>query len=234
MSPILKGGITMAKKFLSRADAAKKLKVSEKVIQEMINSKVFESKLVGKNVKINEDSLNEWLENLNESEEKMLALKRVICHFEEYMRPENIFLDFAAENKYDAIRVLSEKAKDLKLVRDARWLYEVVVAREELISTAIGNGVALLHPRHLHPSKIKVPSILFGRSLEGVDFDAPDNKPVNIFFMLLLHNDKQHLFSLSYISKLIMNPEILASFSSAADKEAIHEALTVLPETQNR
>ena len=92
MSPILKGGITMAKKFLSRADAAKKLKVSEKVIQEMINSKVFESKLVGKNVKIDEDSLNEWLENLNESEEKMLALKRVICHFEEYMRPENIFL----------------------------------------------------------------------------------------------------------------------------------------------
>ena len=148
------------------------------------------------------------------------------------MRPENIFLEFDAENKYDAIRVLSEKAKDLKLVRDARWLYEVVVAREELISTAIGNGVALLHPRHLHPSKIKTPSIIFGRSKEPVDFDAPDNKPVNIFFMLLLHNDKQHLFSLSYISKLIMNPEILASFSTASTKEDIHASLTVMPEQQ--
>jgi len=70
--------------------------------------------------------------------------------------------------------------------------------------------------------------------MEPVDFDAPDNKPVNVFFMLLLHNDKQHLFSLSYISKLIMNPEILANFSSAQDKDAIHEALTVLPETQNK
>ncbi len=220
----------MAKKFLSKADAAKKLKVSERVIQEMIATNVFESKLVGKNVKIDEDSLNEWLENLNETDEKMLALKRVICHFEEYMRPENIFLDFSAENKYDAIRILSEKAKDLKLVRDARWLYEVVVAREELISTAIGNGVALLHPRHLHPSKIKAPSILFGRSSEPVDFDAPDNKPVNIFFMLLLHNDKQHLFSLSYISKLIMNPDNLASFTSAVDAVEIHKALTVMPE----
>jgi len=148
------------------------------------------------------------------------------------MNPENIFLDFKAENKYDAIRILSEKAKDLKLVRDARWLYEVVVAREELISTAIGNGVALLHPRHLHPSKIKAPSILFGRSAEGVDFDAPDNKPVNIFFMLLLHNDKQHLFSLSYISKLIMNPVILESFSTATSPEEIHRSLTVLPEQQ--
>ena len=220
----------MAKKYISKAEAAKKLKVSEKVIQEMINTSVFESKLVGKTIKVDDDSLNEWLENLSENEEKMLALKRVICHFEEYMRPDNIVLDFHADNKYDAIRILSEKAKDLKLVRDARWLYEVVVAREELISTAIGNGVALLHPRHLHPSKIKAPSILFGRSDDGVDFDAPDNKPVNIFFMLLLHNDKQHLFSLSYISKLIMNPDVLESFCTAQDVETIHTNLTVLPE----
>ena len=224
----------MAKKFLSKADTAKKLKVSERVVQEMISSGLFETKLVGKNLKIDEDSLNEWLENLNDADEKMLALKRVICHFEEYMRPENIFLDFHAENKFDAIRILSEKAKELKLVRDARWLYEVVVAREELISTAIGNGVALLHPRHLHPSKIKTPSILFGRSQEPVDFDAPDNKPVNIFFMLLLHNDKQHLFSLSYISKLIMNPENLAAFGSASSMEEIHRLLTVLPEQQGK
>jgi nitrogen PTS system EIIA component len=219
----------MPKKLLSKAEAAKMLKVSERVIQEMINSNVFESKLVGKTIKVDAESMHEWMENLTEGEEKILALKRVICHFEEYMRPENIYLDFHAENKYEAIRILSEKAKDLKLVRDARWLYEVVVAREELISTAIGNGVALLHPRHLHPSKIKSPSILFGRSVEGVDFDAPDNKPVNIFFMLLLHNDKQHLFSLSYISKLLMNPNVLSELLNAKAVTDIHSILTSLP-----
>jgi len=221
----------MAKKYLSKNEAAKLLKVSEDVIQEMINTNVFETKIVGKSMKIDADSMNEWMENLTESEEKLLALKRVICHFEEYMRPDNIFLDFHAENKYEAIRVLSEKAKELKLVRDARWLYEVVVAREELISTAIGNGVALLHPRHLHPSKIKSPSIIFGRTDEGVDFDAPDNKPVNIFFMLLLHNDKQHLFSLSYISKLMINLDILKELGTAKSMPDIHKILTYLPES---
>jgi excisionase family DNA binding protein len=223
----------MAKKYLSKAEAAKLLKVSERVIQEMLNENVYESKIVGKSLKIDADSMNEWMENLSESEEKLLTLRRVICHFEEYMRPENVFLNFHAENKYEAIRVLSEKAKDLKLVRDARWLYEVVVAREELISTAIGNGVALLHPRHLHPSKIKSPSILFGRCDEGVDFDAPDNKPVNIFFMLLLHNDKQHLFSLSYISKLIINLDILKELGTAKSTTEIHKILTSLPETNS-
>ncbi len=221
----------MSKKYLSKAETAKILKVSESVVQEMINNNIFETKLVGKTVKIDADSLNEWMENLSEGEEKLLTLKRVICHFEEYMRPENIFLDFKAENKYEAIRLLSIKAKQLKLVRDARWLYEVVVAREELISTAIGNGVALLHPRHLHPSKIKMPSIIFGRSTEGIDFDAPDKKPVNIFFMLLLHNDKQHLFSLSYISKLLMKPEVLTQLSEAKDPAEIHKILTSLPDS---
>lgn len=220
----------MAKKYLSKSETAKLLKVSERIIMEMINGNVFESKLVGKSIKIDADSLNEWMENLSETEEKILALRRVICHFEEYMRPENVYLGFHADNKYEAIRILSERAKELKLVRDARWLYEVVVAREELISTAIGNGVALLHPRHLHPSKIKSPSILFGRTDEGVDFDAPDNKPVNIFFMLLLHNDKQHLFSLSYISKLIMNLDILNELSTAKAVSEIHKILTSLPE----
>jgi len=219
----------MGKKLLSKSEAAKLLKVSERIIQEMINGNVFESKTVGKSIKIDADSMHEWMENLTESEEKLLALKRVICHFEEYMRPDNIFLDLHADNKYEAIRILSEKAKDLRLVRDARWLYEVVVAREELISTAIGNGVALLHPRHLHPSKIKSPSILFGRSDEGVDFDAPDNKPVNLFFMLLLHNDKQHLFSLSYISKLIINLNVLSELGTAKSILDIHKILTSLP-----
>lgn len=223
----------MAKKFLSKAETAKILKVSERVVQEMINTEIFTTKLVGKALKIDADSLNEWMENLSENEEKLLALKRVICHFEEYMRPENIFLDFHAENKYEAIRILSEKAKEMKLVRDARWLYEVVVAREELISTAIGNGVALLHPRHLHPSKIKSPSILFARTDEGVDFDAPDNKPVNIFFMLLLHNDKQHLFSLSYISKLLVNLDVLTELGTAKAISDIHKILTSLPDNGN-
>ncbi len=71
---------------------------------------------------------------------------------------------------------------------------------------------------------------MFGRSSEPVDFDAPDNKAVNIFFMLLLHNDKQHLFSLSYISRLVMNQDILKRLAEAKDAKEIHQLLTVIPE----
>jgi excisionase family DNA binding protein len=97
---------------------------------------------------------------------------------------------------------------------------------EHLALKRSGKGVALLHPRHFHPSKIKKPSIIFGRSSDGIEFDAIDNKPVDLFFMLLLHDDVQHLFSISYISKLLMNEDILKTLSNAHTKEEIVTVLT--------
>ncbi len=216
----------MEKKLLTKSEAAKYLKLTESVIDEMIAQKLFTTKSVGRAIKIDSASIDEWRESLSEQEVRELALKKTICRFKEYFRTECIFLDFEANNKYEAIRFMSEKAKELKLVKDARWLYEVVVAREELVSTAVGNGVALLHPRHLHPSKIKKPTVLFGRCPEGVDFDSIDNKPVTLFFMLLLHDDKQHLFSLSYLSKIMLNEDNVKILNGAKDILTIHNTLT--------
>jgi PTS system nitrogen regulatory IIA component len=216
----------MVKKLLTVRETATFLKLSEKIVMEMMEDNIFEIEKKGKDIRISRDSIEEWLSNLSESEEEQLALKKTICRFEEYFNLDFIFMDIEPDNKYEAIRMMSEKAKALRLVKDARWLYEVVVAREELVSTAVGSGVALLHPRHLHPSKIKTPSILLGRSRNGVEFDAQDGLPVNIFFMLLLHNDKQHLFSLSYLSKMMMNIDNLNKINSAETAEEIYQILT--------
>ncbi len=216
----------MTKKLITVIEAAKFLKVNEAVIDEMIKAGTFSSEKAGKTVKIDKNQLDEWLSNLNDTEEKYLAKNRTVCRFQDYFRADSITLDFDADNKYESIGFMSKKAKEIKLVRDHIWLYEVVLAREELVSTAVGKGVALLHPRHMHPTKIKTPSILFARSKEGVEFDAPDNKPVRLFFMLLLHNDKQHLFSLSYISKLLMNEKNLERLLTVTTNEEIVSILS--------
>jgi PTS system fructose-specific IIA component len=78
----------------------------------------------------------------------------------------------------------------------------------------------------MHPTKIKTPTVLFGRTSEGVEFDAPDNLPVNLFFMLLLHNDKQHLFSLSFITKFLMHEENIKLLTNAKDAKAVYTAIS--------
>lgn len=216
----------MAKEYLTLRQVANFLKVTDSVIKEMIRSEVFKAVKKSNTYQIEKAEVDEWLANLNEREVEQLALKRSVCRFSDYLKARNVFLDFNADNKYEAIAEMSKKAKDLKIVKDHRWLYQVVVAREELVSTAIGKGVALLHPRHFHPSKVKKPTILFGRSKDEIEFDALDNKPVRLFFLLLLHDDVQHLFSISYISKLLMNEEILKTLEDATNAEEVEQVLT--------
>jgi excisionase family DNA binding protein len=212
----------MARTLLTLKQAAMQLKVTGSVIREMINSKLLQTVKSGNTIKIDKSELDEWLASLNEEEVKKLSLQRSICRFNDYYKPEYIHLDFEADNKYEAIAEMSKRAKELGIVRDHRWLYQVVVAREELVSTAVGNGVTLLHARHFHPSKIKKPSVIFGRSKDEIEFDAIDNKPVRLYFMLLLHNDYQHLFSISYISKnIILSEENLKILLEADSPEDI-------------
>ena len=216
----------MTKKYLTLKQAANFLRVTDSVIKEMISSKLFVVVKKGNNYQIDKTEIEEWLANLSDKEDEQLALKRSVCRFTDYFKTRYIYLDFYADNKYEAIAEMAKKAKDLKIVKDHRWLYQVVVAREELVSTAVGKGVALLHPRHHHPSKIKKPAIIFGRSKDDIEFDAPDNKPVSIFFMLLLHDDIQHLFSISYISKFLMIDENLEKLRNARTHEEIINVLT--------
>jgi len=212
-------------KLMTIAEAAEYLKVNEAVISEMMKAKTLKKTGIGRNIRINKQEVDEWLAGLSENENEKLAMKRVICHFQDYFKLENIYMDFDADNKYEAIAIMSKKARDLGIVKDHKWLYEIVVAREELVSTAVGNGVAMLHPRHMHPTKIKTPTVLFGRTRESVEFDAPDDKPVNLFFMLLLHNDKQHLFSLSFISKFLMNEANIDLLTNAKTAEEVYNAI---------
>ncbi len=216
----------MTKKNITLKQASNYLKVTDSVIKEMIKAKVFNAVKKGQSYLVDKNDVDEWLANLNEREFEQLALKRSVCRFSDYFKPKYINLDFSAENKYEAVAEMSKKAKDLKIVKDHRWLYQVVVAREELVSTAIGKGIALLHPRHFHPSKIKKPSIIFGRSKESVEFEAIDNKPVRLYFLLLLHDDMQHLFSISYISKLLINEKNIETVLNAKNEEEIYTNLT--------
>ena len=216
----------MTNELLTLKQTATLLKVTDSVIKEMINSNIFETTKKGSTYKIKKADVDEWLANLNDNELEQLALKRSVCKFSDYFKSKNIILDFDADNKYEAIAEMAKKAKDIKIVRDNRWLYKVVVAREDLVSTAIGKGVTLLHPRHFHPKKIKKPTIIFGRSRQEVVFSAIDDKPVRLYFLLLLHDDIQHLFSISYISKLLMHNDILDQLLVENDTNTIKELLT--------
>ncbi|MAG31140.1 MAG: hypothetical protein CL908_09660 [Deltaproteobacteria bacterium] len=99
-----------------------------------------------------------------------------------YVARAAVVEELAAATRYDALAELCSRAarSDRRLDGDA--LMRAVREREELMGTALGEGVAIAHARlpDLH-----APLLAFGRSRDGIDWDAPDGLPVHLVFLLL-------------------------------------------------
>lgn len=107
---------------------------------------------------------------------------------------------------------------------DAASLVAVLLERERLASTALGHGVAV--PHGVHPDLTRIVAS-FGRSRRGIAFDAPDRRPVHLFFVLIRPPDAAaaHLKALAKVSGILANAETRAALLSADDRAAMHRIL---------
>ncbi|RTZ90090.1 MAG: PTS sugar transporter subunit IIA [Deltaproteobacteria bacterium] len=141
----------------------------------------------------------------------------------EYLKPELIIENIGAKNKKEALEEFSrciERVLGLK----AEKILHVLIEREKLGSTGIGEGVAIPHGK-LHELEQLV--CCFGRSREGIDFEAIDGKPVHLVFLLLAPENSAgtHLKALAKISKILKDPAFREQLIQAADAEEIYRII---------
>jgi PTS system nitrogen regulatory IIA component len=100
-------------------------------------------------------------------------------------------------------------------------LIEVLLERESLGSTGIGEGVAIPHGKSREVKKILAS---FGRSLPGLDFQALDGKPTYLFFLLIAPENSAglHLKALAQISRLMKDPAFRKRLMEAASADEIY------------
>jgi nitrogen PTS system EIIA component len=138
---------------------------------------------------------------------------------EDILKESCVIADLKGKTKNEVLFELVDTLKNAHLLEDTEKAVTVILEREKLGSTGIGDGVAIPHG--------KMKGLLgmlcaFGKSREGLDFDAVDSKPVHILFLLLAPEDSAslHLKTLSRISKLLRDPTFrkrLAELSSSRD-----------------
>jgi len=95
--------------------------------------------------------------------------------------------------------------KKAGMVLDSGEMLDILLDRERLGSTGIGEGVAIPHGKMVG---LKEMVISFGRSREGIDFEAMDGKPVHLFFLLMAPENSAglHLKVLAKISRMLKDP----------------------------
>ena len=123
--------------------------------------------------------------------------------------------------------VLSEMADALAKVEpqiEADRLLEVLLEREALQSTGIGEGVAIPHGKMAGLDRLVAS---FARSREGVDFDSIDGQPTHHFFLLVVpeHSGGQYLKALARISRFFRDAAFRQQLTDADSKDAIIRAI---------
>lgn len=140
----------------------------------------------------------------------------------EFLCPKAVTADLKGSNKKEVIEELVDhlvKAGAIdKKIRNK--LIEVLLAREALGSTAIGQGVAIPHGKCESVAKL---TAALGISKSGIDFDSLDGEPAYIFFLLAAPIDSAgpHLKALQRITRLLKDKYFRDNLKSAKDEKAI-------------
>jgi len=140
------------------------------------------------------------------------------------LKPECVLLDLDAASK-DALfeSIASHIAPILQL--DSKIIEKSLVTREKLGSTGLGQGVAIPHGRI---KQIKQAAGVFVRTRHAVPFDAPDNEPVRLLFVLLVpeHATDLHLQILSELAQLFSDRTLRERLLHAASVDETYQLLT--------
>jgi PTS system nitrogen regulatory IIA component len=141
--------------------------------------------------------------------------------------PTAVIPALRVNGKKQAIQEVAARAAALT-GQNERAILEILLQREKLGSTGVGNGIAIPHG--------KMPKLgglfgLFARLERPIDFEALDGQPVDLIFLLLAPEaaGADHLKALARVARLLRDPEVARRLRDSRDADALYAVLSMPP-----
>jgi excisionase family DNA binding protein len=208
------------------------LKLNERTVLKLAAQGPLPAVRVGNQWRFRKAMIDAWLDD------QMLGISRryvpvtrpagtvpMLLELENCFGPEQIVPDLTAGTKPAVIEELAAHCAQLGLVRDKHWFVGALIERENVMPTAVGNGVAFLHTLRRHPEQVVRPFMVLGRSKGGVEFDALDGLPTHLFFVLGLRFQELHLPWLTKLAQMLAEGAVREDLLAAPDARGMYEAL---------
>ncbi|AWK86208.1 PTS IIA-like nitrogen regulatory protein PtsN [Azospirillum thermophilum] len=138
--------------------------------------------------------------------------------------PHAILPNLKAGNKKQALQEMARKASEL-IGQHERAIFDVLLERERLGTTGVGHGIAIPHGKL--PGLDRVHGV-FARLERPIDFDAIDDQPVDLIFLLLAPEQAgaDHLKALARVSRLLRDQSMCEKLRGSESADAIYALLT--------
>ncbi|MGE0683886.1 MAG: PTS sugar transporter subunit IIA, partial [Candidatus Binatia bacterium] len=206
-------------------DVAHLFKVSEKTVYRWIDQGILPAYRINDQYRFNRAELLEWAtsrrmnvspEIFAEPESSAALLPGLV----DALQAGGIFYRIGGTNKETVLRAVVETLRLPEEV-DRDFLLRVLLAREALESTGIGDGIAIPHVRNPVVLHVSRPMITLCFLEQAVDFGALDGKPVSIVFSLISPTVRAHLRLLSRLSFALQDPSFKAVVMRQASRDEI-------------
>jgi len=142
----------------------------------------------------------------------------------EILKKDFIIADLAGKDKASVLVELTNFLESHGAIKNKEVLHSALIEREKLGSTGIGENVAIPHAKSDELDQILT---LFGRSIEGIDFDSLDKKPVHFVCLVVApaHSTGHHLKALARISRLLKNEDLRQNILKSQSAQEIYSCL---------
>lgn len=206
--------------------------VSEETVNSWIERRRMPCVKANEQYRFNYIELLDWaIENKIRLTAELLTLKDPTSHNREILyqalNSGNIYYDIAGSTREEVLKSIVELLP-ISQKLDKKSLWQMLIAREKMMSTAIGNGIAIPHVRNPVVLHVERPSVTLCFLKKPVDFKALDGKPISILFILLSPSVKKHLAILSRLAFCLQNELLQKYLKERAPREQILAEIKVL------
>ena len=136
-----------------------------------------------------------------------------------------IRMNIGSREKWGAVSELADLLFKDDRISSLDLFMDAVKAREEQVCTGIGAGIAIPHAISV---AVKISSIVFGRSQNGIDYGSIDGGLVHLVFLFAIpksYTDKEYLRTLSSLARLLVHDSVIENLNKAKTLEDVIDAL---------
>lgn len=216
---------------LTTEELAQILRLNERTVIKLAREGQLPAAKIASQFRFSKEKILEWLEmRMKHYSDDLLAdmekgmLEKAIP-VSKLLQNNHIKLDLQATTKADVLVELTKLANQTGFVRNSDELLRSLQNREELCSTALGNGIAMPHPRKTSWEVLRNLVIVIGISKQGVDWGAEDHKLVHIFIMLAIPLLPLHLQFVSRLARIFHDEKLIKDILSCTTEHGVIELI---------
>ncbi len=214
---------------LTTQELSKYLKLNEKTILKMAQTRALPGFKIANQWRFYLSAIDEYLQDRivkspNYDFSKLYTTSDIMP-LSRLVDKSYINVDLKSSNRDDVLFELANIARDSGLTNSSEELFKQLQKRELMLSTAVGNGLAIPHPRNPSDELFSQPGIIIARSINGIEFSSPDQKKIHLFFMVCAPDVVLHLKLLSKIAKLFKRKDVSRKLMKAESKDEVIKIL---------